>query len=115
MMIRSAIQGSIVQPVNQRATLPPGVILLLALVVLLNYVDRGNLATAAPLLQDEFSLSSAQIGLLLSSFFWTYAPGQLLAGWAVHRFDIRIILAVGVAVWSAATALTGTPPASPLC
>ena len=88
-------------------TLPHRVILVLALAILLNYIDRGNLATAAPLLQDELGLSSAQIGLLLSSFFWTYAPAQLLAGWAVHRFDIRIVLGVGVALWSAATAFTG--------
>ena len=53
--------------------------------MLLNYVDRGSLATAAPLLQDELSLSGAQIGLLLSSFFWVYAPAQVLAGWLVHR------------------------------
>lgn len=92
---------------NPRATLPPAIILLLALAVLLNYIDRGNLATAAPLLQDELGLTSTEIGLLLSSFFWTYAPGQLVAGWAVHRFDIRIVLAAGVVLWSSATALTG--------
>ena len=53
---------------------------MLGLAVLLNYVDRANLAIAAPLLQDELSLSSVQIGVLLSSFFWMYAPAQLLAG-----------------------------------
>ena len=41
---------------------------VLALGVLLNYVDRANLATAAPLLQTELSLSASQLGLLLSSF-----------------------------------------------
>jgi len=93
--------------VNQRATLPSGVIASLALAVLLNYIDRGNLATAAPLVQDELKLTSGQIGLLLSAFFWTYAPGQLLAGWAVHRFSIRLVLGAGVALWAVATFLTG--------
>ena len=83
------------------------VLLVLGLAVLLNYVDRANLAIAAPLLQDELSLSGAQIGVLLSSFFWVYAPAQVLAGWLVHRFDVRIVLAAGVALWSAATAMTG--------
>jgi MFS family permease len=87
--------------------LPGGMILILGLAVLLNYVDRGNLATAAPLLQDELSLSSTQIGWLLSAFFWAYAPAQIVAGWLVHRYDIRIVLGVGVALWSAATILTG--------
>jgi MFS family permease len=83
------------------------VVTMLGLAVLLNYVDRGNLATAAPLLQDALNLSTGQIGLLLSAFFWTYAPAQLVAGWLVHRFDIRIVLAAGVTLWACATALTG--------
>ena len=82
-------------------------LLVLGLAVLLNYVDRANLAIAAPLLQDEFSLSGTQIGLLLSSFFWVYAPGQVLAGWLVHRFDIRSVLAAGLGLWALATAMTG--------
>jgi MFS family permease len=92
---------------NAQQTLSRGVIPVLGLVVLLNYVDRGSLATAAPLLQDELALSNSQIGLLLSAFFWTYAPAQLVAGWLVHRYDIRIVLAAGVALWAAATAMTG--------
>src|SRR6185436_2647525 len=59
------------------------------------------------LVQDELKLTSGQIGLLLSAFFWTYAPGQLLAGWAVHRFSIRLVLGAGVALWAVATFLTG--------
>jgi MFS family permease len=87
--------------------LPLGVVLLLALAVFINYVDRGNLATAAPLVQDELHLTNAQVGLLLSAFFWTYAPAQLVSGWLAHRFDVRYTLAAGLAVWSLATALTG--------
>src|SRR5882672_10866282 len=89
------------------STMPAGVVAMLALAALLNYVDRGNLATAAPVLQDELALSSSQIGLLLSAFFWAYAPSQLLAGWLVHRYDIRLVLGAGVLLWSAATTLTG--------
>jgi MFS family permease len=59
------------------------------------------------MMQDQLSLSSAQIGVLLSSFFWMYAPAQLLAGWLVQRFDIRYVLGAGVAVWALATGLTG--------
>ena len=92
---------------NQRLGLPRGALLVLGLAVLLNYVDRANLAIAAPLLQDELSLSSVQIGVLLSSFFWVYAPAQVLGGWLVHRFDVRLVMAAGVALWATATALTG--------
>jgi MFS family permease len=92
---------------NQRSALPDGVILVIGLAVLLNYVDRASLATAAPILQGELALSASEIGVLLSAFFWVYAPAQLLAGWLVHRYDIRIVLAAGLALWGLATVMTG--------
>jgi MFS family permease len=83
------------------------VVALLTLAAFINYVDRGNLATAGPLIRDQFALSNAQLGLLLSAFFWSYAPGQLPAGWLAERLDARRVLAAGLAVWGVATALTG--------
>ena len=49
-------------------------LLLQTVCVLINYVDRGNLAVAAPLLQNELRLTNAQIGVLVTAFFWTYTP-----------------------------------------
>jgi MFS family permease len=80
---------------------------LLALAVFINYVDRGNLATAAPVITRELHLSATQIGILLSAFYWTYAPSQLVAGWFAERFAVHRVIAVGFAVWSIATILTG--------
>jgi MFS family permease len=80
---------------------------LLASAVFINYIDRVNLATAAPLLKDEFHLTATQMGLLLSAFFWTYGPGQLLAGSLAERFGVRWLMAAGVGLWSIATAVTG--------
>jgi MFS transporter, ACS family, D-galactonate transporter len=85
-----------------------GVLFLLGISVFINYIDRANLSVAAPLLQDELGLSHAQLGLLLSAFFWTYACMQILAGWLVDRFEVKWILAIGFFVWSVATAFTGT-------
>jgi MFS family permease len=76
---------------------------LLALSIFINYIDRGNLAIAAPLLQDELGLSPYQLGLLFSSFFWTYAIFQIVSGWLVDRFPVNWILALGILLWSAAT------------
>jgi MFS family permease len=80
---------------------------LLALMVFIQYVDRGNIATAAPLMKTELRLSAAQIGVLVSAFYWTYMPAQPLAGWLAHRVNAYRSLALGLAIWSAATALTG--------
>jgi MFS transporter, ACS family, D-galactonate transporter len=83
------------------------VLLLLGFSVFINYIDRANLSVAAPLLKDELGLSHAQLGLLLSAFFWTYACMQILAGWLVDRFEVKWVLAIGFFLWSLATAFTG--------
>jgi MFS family permease len=82
-------------------------VLLLAAAVGINYIDRGNLATAAPLIQDELHLSATQLGFLLSAFFWTYVAAMTAAGWFAERYGARRVLAWGVAIWSIATLLTG--------
>ncbi len=81
--------------------------ILLAVAVFINYVDRGNLATAAPVMRREFHLSASQIGILLSAFYWTYAISQIGAGWLAERFRVERVVAVGFAIWSVATLLTG--------
>jgi MFS family permease len=83
------------------------VVLLLALSVFINYIDRSNLSIAAPLLKDELGLSARQLGTLLSVFFWTYGCMQIPAGWLVDRFEVKWVFAAGFFVWSAATAVTG--------
>jgi len=87
--------------------MPDRIVLLPALAFLINYGARGNLAIAAPILMDELAFANARIGILLSAFFWTYAPAQILGGWLSDRFDTRIVFAGGLTLWSIATALTG--------
>jgi len=91
------------KPAAMRAAVLP----LLGLAIFINYADRGNLATAAPLIKTELGLSGTQLGLLLSAFFWSYVPAQFLAGWLVDRINAYRTLALGVALWSIATAATG--------
>ena len=84
-----------------------GIVVMLALSLFINYVDRGNLATAAPLMKGELGLTASQIGLLLSVFFWTYTPAQILAGWLAEKINPYRALALGLAIWSLATVFTG--------
>jgi MFS transporter, ACS family, D-galactonate transporter len=83
------------------------VLALLVFSVFINYIDRGNLSIAAPLIKDELGLSASQLGILLSSFFWTYGFFQILAGWLVDRVNVNWIMAIGFFLWSAATSATG--------
>lgn len=82
-------------------------ITLLVIAVLINYVDRGNLALAAPLLAREWNISASRLGILLSAFFWTYVLLQVPVGWLVDRFSANSVLAAGFLAWSAATIFTG--------
>ncbi len=91
----------------RRAVFGLGMVGLLALALFINYIDRGNLSIAAPRIQDELKLSSTQVGLLLSIFFWAYTPGMLFAGWLQERINAYRTLALGLAIWSVATLLTG--------
>jgi MFS family permease len=82
-------------------------LVLLTLSVLINYVDRGNLSIAAPLLKDQLNISVSQLGILLSAFFWTYTALLFVSGWLVDRFDVNLVIAVAYLLWSLATATTG--------
>jgi MFS family permease len=84
-----------------------GVVALMGLCVFINYVDRGNLATAAPLIKDQLRLTKTQIGVLIAAFSWTYTPSMFLVGWLCERINPYRTLALGLVVWSLATAATG--------
>jgi len=83
------------------------VLTLLGIAAFINYVDRGNLSIAAPMLKGELGISASRLGLLLSAFFWTYACLQPVSGWLVDRLNVNWVIAGGFLLWSAATAGTG--------
>jgi len=73
----------------------------------ISYIDRANLAIAAPFIRQELGLDAAAMGLVLSAFFWTYAAMQLPAGWIIDRIGVRLSLALAVGWWSLFTIATG--------
>ncbi|UUZ90089.1 MFS transporter [Paenibacillus sp. P25] len=80
--------------------------LLMWAAIAINYLDRTVLSAAAPALIKEFHMDPSQMGLILSAFFWSYALFQIPAGWFADKVGQRISLALSVAWWSVATALT---------
>src|SRR6267142_6820360 len=82
-------------------------LILLGLLVLINYVDRGNLSMAGTVVQRELKLSSAQLGFLFSAFFYTYMAMQFVIGRVVDRYGANPVLTAGLFVWSVATIATG--------
>jgi MFS family permease len=86
---------------------PARLVLLVTTAVFINYVDRGKLSTAAPLMQTELHLSATQLGILLAAFYYSYVLCMPATGWLTERFGAKSVLAAGITVWSMATALTG--------
>ncbi len=61
------------------------------------YIGRHNIAMLLTSLRDEFILTPAQAGLVVSLFALTYAAGQLINGSIVDRINPRRYLLLGLA------------------
>jgi len=89
------------------------IVCLLAVAVVIAYVDRTNLsvALASADFKKFFHLTDHDRGLLNSAFFWTYALLQIPAGFLVDRFGVKLPVALGFLFWclvSAGTAWANT-------
>jgi sugar phosphate permease len=80
---------------------------LLVIAGVVNYIDRATLAVANPLIREELGLSIAEMGYLLSAFLWAYAFSQLPTGAMVDRLGPRLLLTMGLSLWSLAQLLGG--------
>src|SRR5262249_21652402 len=72
-----------------------------------NYLDRATISFALPAISKDLHLLPTTKGLLLSSFFWSYALMQIPIGWCADRLNLRWLYAAAFALWSLAQGLTG--------
>jgi ACS family hexuronate transporter-like MFS transporter len=100
--VESGSVASLYSPLRKTAVL---VILLLSWI--LANADRVAMSIAIIPIRHEFQLNASMAGLVLSSFYVSYALMQLGAGWLSDRMGSRTILVFSVACWSVFTALTG--------
>ena len=83
-------------------------LMLLLLANIFNYADRALLGIVLEPVRQELLLSDTQLSIISGfafSLFFLLA-GIFIARW-VDRGNRRMILALGIAIWSAATAATG--------
>lgn len=76
---------------------------------LISYLDRQAFSFAGPVIQKELQIDNAQLGMLFSAFFFAYGIMHFFIGWFLDRFNIRIVYAVFVSLWSVAQMVTGLP------
>ena len=74
---------------------------------LICYMDRSNISVAQPEIAKEFGLSKTAMSLVLSAFTWSYALGQIPAGWLGDRFGPKRVLTAIMSWWSIAAMMTG--------
>jgi sugar phosphate permease len=81
---------------------------MLVLSGVVNYIDRATLAVANEFIRHDLGLSIADMGFLLSAFLWAYAFSQLPTGALVDRLGPRVLLTLGLSLWSLAQVIGGT-------
>jgi MFS transporter, Spinster family, sphingosine-1-phosphate transporter len=87
---------------------PATILALLTGLNFLNYVDRYLVAAVSPKFQEELLLSDFQTGLAISAFMVGYFATSPIFGRLGDRGGKRrVLMAIGVALWSAATAFSG--------
>ncbi|WP_043367208.1 MFS transporter [Belnapia sp. F-4-1] len=83
------------------------------LIMALCYIDRINLSVAARPIAAAYDLSPFQMGMMFSSFLWTYLVCLVPMGMVVDRFGARGVTAGSLFVWSVAGVLTGVATTYP--
>ena len=83
-----------------------GIAILLGIGIVINYIDRVNISVATKPLETEFHLSAGQMGIILSSYLWSYALLQIPVGALLDKVGIKWLMRVGTVIWTLATFMT---------
>jgi len=96
------------QPAEDNTVATWGLLALLTLINVLNFVDRQLLPSFANFIKPELGLSDTQYGLLTGLFFITfYALAGLFMGVLADRMHRGRLIALAIALWSLLTAASG--------
>jgi len=84
-----------------------GILALITLATMLNYVDRSVMGVAQPALVAELAIGPELMGLIFSAFSWTYALAQIPGGLLLDRLGSRLTYGLSLGLWSLATMAHG--------
>jgi MFS transporter, ACS family, hexuronate transporter len=85
-----------------------GVIALISLGTILNYLSRNALGVLAPVLKAQFHFSTAQYSYVVAAFQLAYTLMQPVCGLVIDLVGLRLGYALFAALWSAASMMHGT-------
>jgi MFS transporter, ACS family, D-galactonate transporter len=84
-----------------------GILALITVATMLNYVDRSVMGVAQPAIVGELAIGPEMMGLIFSAFSWTYAFAQIPGGLVLDRLGTRLTYGLSLATWSLATMVHG--------
>jgi ACS family D-galactonate transporter-like MFS transporter len=84
-----------------------GILALLAVGTMINYLDRSVAGIAAPSMSHELGLNPALMGVIFSAFSWTYTAAQIPGGVMLDRVGTRWTYFFALTFWSLFTGLQG--------
>jgi ACS family hexuronate transporter-like MFS transporter len=82
-----------------------GIIGLVAVATVINYIDRNALAVMWPAISKDLGADKADYALLVTIFMLAYACGQTLFGRLFDVIGTRLGFSLSILVWSASIAL----------
>jgi MFS family permease len=82
-------------------------LITLTLLNLLNYVDRFIFAALIPYIKQDTGYTDQQLGWVGSAFTIIYTVCSPLFGYLGDRYRRGRLIAIGIAIWSLATAAAG--------
>lgn len=94
-------------PASKPTRVRYGMVALVFVNVVINYLDRSNISVAGPALGEDLQLSSVEMGWIFSAFGWTYALLQVPGGLIADRFGPRVLYAFCLITWSLVTVFQG--------
>lgn len=91
--------------------IPPwkwGLVWLLFLATMINYMDRQTMqVTSSHLIREFFDGKERGYGEVESAFQYAFAAAQIVAGFLIDRFNVRWFYVGALLIWSGAGLLTG--------
>src|SRR5215468_1366759 len=83
------------------------VLVILSLLNVLNYVDRFIFAALIPYIKQDTGYTDQQLGWVGSAFTIVYTVCSPLFGYLGDRYHRGRLIALGIMIWSLATAAAG--------
>ncbi len=80
---------------------------VIGLVIAVDATDQSIVRGVQTLIQKEFGLTDASVGLLASAFVFVHAVMTIPAGYLADRMNRKRVVGVTVVLWSGITAMTG--------